>query len=316
LDTRVGIAQTIQTTYNQCVDDLQELIRKITETGHVLMVSTEELTQSQKDLSARTSREAASLEEISASLEEIASAVTENARHAKDTSTMAQEVHQSLEKGQSIVDEVIAAILQAAQDAEETTQITQMIQDIAFQTNLLSLNASVEAARAGSHGRGFSVIAEEIRRLAQQASIESKRSGAIIHTLIQATPKIKTGLQHMRTMIDTIHAKAASMADHVATITEATGEQDQGLRQIAQGINILDEGLSQNAAMAEEIHATSITLTHQTGALLDAIRQFHTDAAESTPHRPADLITSHTVESKNSAQTPLTLVAKEEWERF
>jgi len=190
-----GAAQTIQETYNQCVDHLQGLVEDITQAAQTLMNLSEELSQSQADLSERSSKEAASLEEISANTEEIATTVLENSKHADETRTIAEDVRARLSTAAQSCSSVVDIIMDATRRAQETTAIAKAIQDIAFTTNILSLNASVEAARAGEEGKGFAVIAEAIRGLANRAGQESQRAESIIGELVVAMDK---GEKHCR----------------------------------------------------------------------------------------------------------------------
>jgi hypothetical protein len=228
-------------------------------------------------LSERASKEAASLEEISANVEEISSAVSESAKNAQETQAITEEILKLLNTSTNAINDVVEVIFGAAKAARETTQIAKLIEEIAFTTNLLSLDASVEAARAGQHGRGFAVIAEEVRRLALKVSEESQRAQEIIQNLLIAINKGETGVQQVATVMDQIDGKSQTIAEHIQAIAGATQEQDQGLRQIAQGINILDEGLAQNAAMAEENHGKTVGLQEQTEQMLDAVQQFEID---------------------------------------
>ena len=244
-----GAARTIQETYNQCVDHLQALVQDISNAAHTLMSLSEELAQNQADLSRRSSREAASLEEISANTEEIATTVSENSKHADETQGIAEEVLARLSTAAQSCAEVVDIIMTAARSAQETTAITKAIQDIAFTTNILSLNASVEAARAGKEGKGFAVIAEEIRKLAIHSNQEAKRAGTIIGELVVAMDKGEKGLQAMDSAIDDVTGQASTMVEHVA-------------------------------AIAEEIHATSESLTSQTENLMAVIDRFHLDDSD------------------------------------
>ena len=272
--------KAIQDTYNQCVDHLQDMVKEISSATHNLMSLSEELSQSQADLSERSSREAASLEEISANTEEIATTVSENSKHADETRAIAEDVLARLSAAAQSCAEVVNIIMTAARSAQETTAITKAIQDIAFTTNILSLNASVEAARAGKEGKGFAVIAEEIRKLAIHSNQEAKRAGTIIGELVVAMDKGEKGLQAMDSAIDDVTGQASTMVEHVAAIADACKEQDLGLQELAKGLNTLEEGLTHNASMAEEIHATSESLTSQTENLMAVIDRFHLDDSD------------------------------------
>jgi len=253
------------------------MVKGISSAAHTLMTLSEELSHSQADLSDRSSKEAASLEEISANTEEISAMVSENSKHADETRAIAEDVRARLSTAAQSCAAVVNIIMDAAHRAQETTAITKAIQEIAFTTNILSLNASVEAARAGAEGKGFAVIAEEIRRLANRVGEESQRAEKIIGELVVTMDKGVDGLQAMAGAIDNVTAQASTMADHVTAIASACKEQDIGLQELAKWLNTLEEGLSQNASMAEEIHATSESLTHQTENLMEAIGRFQLD---------------------------------------
>jgi len=264
------------------------MVKEISSAAHTLMNLSEELAQSQADLSERSNKEAASLEQISANAEEVTAMVAENSKHADETRAIAEDVVERLSTAVQSCSSVVDIIMDAARRAQETTAITKAIQEIAFTTNILSLNASVEAARAGAEGKGFAVIAEEIRRLANRAGEESQRAESIIAELVVAMDKGEKALQAMTGAIDDVTAQASTMAEHVSAIASASKEQDLGLQELAKGINTLEEGLTHNAAMAEEIHATSEALTSQTENLMTAISRFQLDEATSpiTSHAP------------------------------
>jgi hypothetical protein len=139
------------------------------------------------------------------------------------------------------------------------------------------LNASVEAARSGDKGRGFAVIAQEIRRLAVQVGEESQKAQNIIHALLDFIGKGEEGVQQVAIAVEQIEAKSHTMTEHIQAITRACEEQDRGLKELTQGIGTIEEGLSQNAAMAEEIHGTGEGLQTQTDRLLSLTRQFELD---------------------------------------
>ena len=274
-----GAARAIQEAYNATVTALQDLISAIRETTVSIENSSQELSQSQEDLSNRASREAATLEQISANIEEISTAVSENSSHAENTEKLARDVVERTMAGKNSVDEVTKIIVHAASGAKETSLISRAIQQIAFQTNILSLNASVEAARAGEHGRGFAVIAEEIRKLAVHTSTEARRTEEIVTLLQEGMEKGEQGMLAVKEQVDGIQSLAHDMAEHIKAIAEASKEQDNGLMELAKAIGLLEEALSQNAAMSEEIHATSESLKAQIEALIDELSHFHLDGA-------------------------------------
>lgn len=271
-EPRDGATRMIQQMYNDAVDGLQELVREVVDAAHIISVSSKELSQSQADLSERVNREAASLEEISANSEAIAAVFSENARHAQHTQEMALEVFERLVQGKETSVEVKDVIFTAVTGAKETTTIARAIQNMANTTHILSLNASIEAAREGSHG--FAVIANEIRRLAGQVAQYSERAEGITAALIDAMGKGETGIQELASALDTVAAQAQDMTRNIEAVSQTIREQEHGIQELTEGARTMEEGLSQNAAMAEEIHATSIGLRGQTEALMQAVGRF------------------------------------------
>ena len=272
-----GAALEIQQAYNETVTSLQTTIHTVNEAAAAIDASGRELVINQNDLSERSSRESASIEEISASVEELSSAVSESARNAEHTFSLAESVSESTREGKQVVDHVTWFMTEVAKGARETSLISRAIQQISFQTNILSLNASVEAAKAGEEGKGFSVIAAEIRKLALHSSQEAARAEGIIDALLRGMDKGEQGILQVAERIESIQAQVAQMTDHVKSIAHAAREQDVGLAEIAKGIAVVEQGLSQNALLAEDIRATSDALMLHTEKLLTAIGHFHMD---------------------------------------
>ena len=272
-----GAALEIQQAYNETVTSLQATIHTVNEAAAAIDASGRELVINQNDLSERSSRESASIEEISASVEELSAAVSESARNAENTFSLAESVSESTREGKRVVDHVTWFMTEVAKGARETSLISRAIQQISFQTNILSLNASVEAAKAGEEGKGFSVIAAEIRKLAMHASQEAARAEGIIDALLRGMDKGEQGILQMAERIESIQGQVAQMTEHVKSIAHAAKEQDVGLAEIAKGIAVVEQGLSQNASLAEDIRATSDALMHHTEKLLTAIGHFQMD---------------------------------------
>ena len=270
-----GAAKAIQDSYNEAVAGLKTLIEAVRQAGASIQVASAEIQQSQADLTARSSREASSLEEISATAEELSAATAQTAKNASESSSLAEDVHAHTTSAQQSVEAVADVIVNAVKSAEETRGIAQTIQQIAFQTNILSLNASVEAARAGEHGRGFAVIAAEIRKLSTHVGQESRRVEQIVDLLMRGMHNGEEGILQVAREIEGIERLSATMAEHARAIAEASKEQDHGLVELAKGVSSLEEALSQNAAMAEEIQASSEAMTHQVETLMDEISHFH-----------------------------------------
>ena len=269
-----GAARDMQRIYNQTIAALQTLIEAVGGSAAAIDRSSEELAASQQELAARSSREASSLEKVSASVEELSSAVAESARAAGSTADLAEVVTGHTVEGRQQAERLTTIMGETMQGAREAGEITQSIQEIAFQTNILSLNASIEAARAGQHGRGFAVIAEEVRRLALHAKLEAVRTDGLISTMLSGMHRGETALVQVAQKIEEIQALAAEMTEHIKRVAHSTKEQNSGLAEVAKGMAILEDALSQNAALAGSIHGTSETLRQHTAQMMGAIGRF------------------------------------------
>src|SRR6185312_13547182 len=152
--------------------------------------ATGEILSGANDLSERTVKQAASIEETSAAMEQLSSTVVDNAKRAQEASSKAKVVSQTAGDGGAVMVQAREAMERITASSAKISNIIGMIDDIAFQTNLLALNASVEAARAGDAGKGFAVVAVEVRRLAQSAASASSDVKALIE---QSAGEVKTG---------------------------------------------------------------------------------------------------------------------------
>ncbi|MDB5615397.1 MAG: hypothetical protein JWQ22_3050, partial [Devosia sp.] len=168
-----GAFAGLQANTNAVGDKLTEVVTQLRDTSRSLRLATGEILAGANDLSERTTKQAATIEETSATMEQLASTVLQNSQRAKDASVNAAQVTRTAEEGGQVMEKANAAMAAIEMSSGKISNIIGMIDDIAFQTNLLALNASVEAARAGDAGKGFAVVAVEVRRLAQSAASAS-----------------------------------------------------------------------------------------------------------------------------------------------
>ena len=234
-----------------------------------------EISAGSNDLSSRTEQQAASLEETAASMEQLTATVKQNADNARQASRLALDASSTAKKGGNVVEGVVRTMDEIATSSSKIAQITNVIDGIAFQTNILALNAAVEAARAGEQGKGFAVVAGEVRHLASRSASAAND----IRKLIDASAsKVQSGSEQVhaagRTM-DDIVVQVKNVTQLIAQISHATSEQATGLSELTRAVAELDSITQKNADLVEESAHISAMVKHRAGRLKDAVTVLH-----------------------------------------
>ena len=238
------------------------------------------------DLSQRTQEQASSLEETAASMEEMTSTVKQNAENASYASQLANGAGEQAERGGQVAAQAVVAMGEINASSRKIADIVGLIDEIAFQTNLLSLNAAVEAARAGEQGRGFAVVASEVRSLSQRSAAAAKEIKGLIS---ESVDRVQAG----SVLVDQSGAALAGIVDSVKKVTDivaeiaaASHEQSAGIDQVNRAVTQMDEVTQQNAALVEEAAAAARAMQEQADELRLQMTFFHLDsgmAAEAVP---------------------------------
>ncbi|GAB2946447.1 methyl-accepting chemotaxis protein [Hafnia psychrotolerans] len=233
-----------------------------------------EIAAGNTDLSSRTEQQAAAVEETAASMEQLSSTVKQNAENAHHASKLAADASQTATLGGKQVGDVVVTMQQISGSSKRIAEITSVINGIAFQTNILALNAAVEAARAGEQGRGFSVVASEVRSLAQRSAQAAKEIEGLI---AESVERVNTGSKLVentgRTMQDIVQA-VTHVRDIMGEIASASDEQSRGIAQISLAIVEMDSTTQQNAALVEQSAAAADSLEDQSRVLTNAVSVF------------------------------------------
>ena len=233
-----------------------------------------EISAGSNDLSSRTEQQAASLEETAASMEQLTATVKQNADNARQASRLALDASSTAKKGGNVVEGVVRTMDEIATSSSKIAQITNVIDGIAFQTNILALNAAVEAARAGEQGRGFAVVAGEVRTLAQRSAQAAKEIKSLIDS---TTESVATGSRFVHLAgdsMDEIRASVGSVSGIMREISIATREQMKGIQEINHAVTHLDRMVQQNAELVVQSAAAASALQSQAGDLAETAGHF------------------------------------------
>ena len=261
---------------------LSELLLQISQSADNVAASSEQVSSGSQNLAQGTTEQAASVEELTGMMSEISDQAYRNSRDAQEASEKAQMVKENATESSRSMQEMVKAMAEISGKSDEIRKIVKTIEDFSFQTNILALNAAVEAARAGDRGKGFSVVANEVRSLANQSSAASKSTAALIQSSLQA---VENG-RRIANETDNALAEVVSGIDNVSEllfhITDASSKQFDANRQVTENINLISEVVQTNSATAEECAAASEELASQAQLLKELVSHFKlADLAES-----------------------------------
>lgn len=234
-----------------------------------------EIAEGSLDLSARTETQASSLEQTAASMDQLSSSVRQTADTAATVATQSAESTAVAQRGGATVAKLSETMQSIAQTSNKMRDIIGVIEGIAFQTNILALNAAVEAARAGDQGRGFSVVASEVRALAQRSATAAKE---IRQLIAESGDVIEHGVVEMNAAaqtIQTVVAAVTSVGQLVDEITSAAREQAGGITQVNEAVTHLDQVTQRNAALVEESASAAEGLKQGVTMLTRSAEVFH-----------------------------------------
>ncbi|WP_243836266.1 methyl-accepting chemotaxis protein [Modicisalibacter xianhensis] len=255
-------------------EKLTTLVKSLRSNSDSVFTGAGEIASGSQDLSSRTEEQASALQETASSMEQMASTVRHNTDSAVEADRLSGLASQAAENGGKEVQQTVNLMRDIAASARKVNDIIEVIDSIAFQTNILALNASVEAARAGEQGRGFAVVANEVRSLASRSAASAKE----IRTLIEATTtQIEAGAEQAERSGVTINETVTSIrqvSKLMSEISSATQEQNSGIEQVNVAITQMDSVTQQNASLVEQTSAAAASLEEQAQQLANLIATF------------------------------------------
>ncbi len=269
-----GEYNILKENVNKAMESLENVIMQVADSVDQVSSASNQVSASSQALAQGASEQASALEETSSSLEEIASMTNQNADNANQANTLSIEANKAAEKGNEIMQKMAKAIEEIKKSSDETSKIIKTIDEIAFQTNLLALNAAVEAARAGEAGKGFAVVADEVRNLAMRSAEAAKNTSALIEESVKNAENGVTISQDVAESLTEINNITKKVSNLVAEIAASSKEQAQGVDQINKAVAQMDEVTQKNAATSEESASAAEELASQATELDSMVASF------------------------------------------
>ncbi|MEI0525239.1 methyl-accepting chemotaxis protein [Brachyspira murdochii] len=260
--------------WDKAMNNFNKVINTVKNSAEQVSTAANEVLIGNNDLSERTESQASSLEETAASMNQMASAIKESAENVATSTSMVSEAKEHLNKAGEIVEDSVSKMNDVYESSNKIMDITKLIENIAFQTNILALNASVEAARAGDQGKGFAVVASEVRNLAQNTQESVKNITSLITDSNEKINLAAKSVKESKDIFMEISEKMDNASSLMDRINTAAQEQEKGIEQINIAINNMDSALQKNASLVTEAASASESLLNEANELIKAIEYF------------------------------------------
>ena len=267
---------------NSLSGNIATLVREIRASSQTAMTLSDQLSTRSAQLSVKTEQQSASLVQTAASMEQMAASTKNNADNTRLASEQANVATLQARKGGELMGQVASNMQSITECAQQMTEIISLIDGIAFQTNILALNAAVEAARAGDHGKGFSVVAEEVRHLAHRSAEAAKNIKTLIDVTSSNVTQGASVVSQAEKNMHEIVTGSGNVSRLMDDISASTSEQEKGISQITLALSELERVTQSNVAMAEELNGSSDVLRNQVIELQARTRNFRLDPGSSS----------------------------------
>ncbi|UJR61863.1 methyl-accepting chemotaxis protein [Dickeya zeae] len=270
----------------QMQSGLVELISQVRQGMETMMQQVSHVTSDNRQLSEQANLQSAELKVTTEHIIQISQHLEQNAQYTEQASHHAQETSHIAEQGEGMMSDVRNAMQNISSRSKEMTEVISLIENVAFQTHILSLNAAIEAARAGEMGKGFSVVAREVGTLASQSSQSAHNINALIH---ESDSSVATGAKLVVRLNDSLQEiiqAAKGTSTFLNEITDISQQQNQSIHEVTNRISSLNDTVKQNAVQVEASARTCLQLLEQAEQLNLSVSLFHLPVIEDTPVEP------------------------------
>ncbi len=270
----IGDFSSIKNSINKIINSLDNTLSSINTAADQVNSGAEQVATAAQSLSQGATEQASSIQQLTSSIMSVSEQVNQNAQNVNTAGSFVSESKKGIESSNTYMQQMVSAMNDINESSAEISKIIKVIDDIAFQTNILALNAAVEAARAGAAGKGFSVVADEVRNLASKSADAAKQTTRLIEGSVSSVEKGMEIAKETAKALEDVSEHSEKVVESIQKIQEASNQQAEAINQITIGLEQISSVVQTNSATSEESAAASEELSGQAQMLQQEISQF------------------------------------------